>query len=344
MKAIIKKGPFPGAELIDTQIPQIGPEDVLVKIKVTSICGTDLHIYDWNEWAQNRIKPPIVFGHEFCGEIIETGKKVNNLVKGDFVSAETHIICGKCYQCKHGQGEICSNVRIIGVDIPGCFAEYIAVPASCLWKNDKKLNPEYASVQEPFGNSVHALFADDKAIEGKTIAIFGCGPTGLFATAIAKASGAKEIIVSDVNSYRMKIAKKSGADYSFNPKEVDVVAKVKDLTGGVGVDIVLEMSGNAQAFQSAVKSCRRGGRVTMFGLFNRRIDVDFNDDLIFSGRKLVGITGRKIWSTWEKTAELLKSKKLNINPIITHRFKLEEFEKGMALMQKGECGKVILKP
>ena len=344
MKAIAKKGPFPGAEIIDVPIPAIGLNDVLIKIKVTSICGTDLHIYEWNEWAQNRIRPPLIFGHEFCGEIVEVGKNVSNVKKKDFVSAETHIVCGRCYQCLHGQAEVCSNLKIIGVDVPGCFAEYIAVPASCLWKNDKKLKPEYASIQEPFGNSVHALFADDKSVEGKTIAVFGCGPTGLLATAIAKASDAKEVIVSDINPYRLEIARKLGANYLLNPKDVDVVSKIKDLTEGVGADIVLEMSGNAQAFQSAIKSTRRGGRLTLFGLFNKKIEVDFNDDVIFSGRKIIGITGRKIWRTWEKTAELLSSKKLNIEPIITHKFKLEDYEKGMELMKKGECGKVILYP
>jgi len=344
MKAIIKNSASAGAELVDVPVPKIKDDEVLVKVKATSICGTDLHIYDWNEWAQNRIRPPLIFGHEFCGEVAEVDKNVSNFKKGDYVSAETHIICGKCYQCLHKQAEICNNVKIIGVDIPGCFAEYIAVPASCLWKNDKSLNPEYASIQEPFGNSLHALFADDKNIDGKTIAIFGCGPTGLLAAAIAKASDAKEVIVSDVNPYRLEIARKLGADYLLNPKDVDVVSKLKDLTKGVGADIVLEMSGNSQAFQSAIKSTRRGGRLTVFGLFNKRIEVDLNDDVIFSGRRIIGITGRKIWQTWEKTAELLKSKKLNLEPIITHKFKLEEYKKGMELMEKGECGKVVLYP
>lgn len=342
MKAIIKNSASAGAELIDVSIPKINDDEVLIKIKVTSICGTDLHIYDWNEWAQKRIRPPLILGHEFCGEVVDVGKNVSNFKKKDYVSAETHIVCGKCYQCKNNQAEICDNVKIIGVDIPGCFAEYISLPAATLWKNDKKLNPEHASIQEPFGNSVHALFADDKTVEGKTIAIFGCGPTGLLAAAIAKASDAKEVIVSDVNPYRLGIAQKLGADYILNPKDVDVVSKVKDLTKGVGADIVLEMSGNAQAFQSAIKSTRRGGRLTMFGLFNKKVDVDFNDDVIFSGRRIVGITGRKIWQTWEKTAELLKSKKLNLEPIITHKFKLEDYEKGMELMKNGNCGKVIL--
>lgn len=344
MKAIVKTKHDVGAELLDVPMPKIGDYDVLVKVKATSICGTDLHIYEWNSWAQNRIKPPIIFGHEFCGKVVEVGKKVPNISIDDYVSAETHITCGKCYQCLNNQAEICSNVKIIGVDVPGCFAEYTAVPSSCIWKNDKSLKPEYASIQEPFGNSSYALFADDKSIAGKTIAIFGCGPTGLFATAIAKASGTKMVISSDINPYRLNLAKKVGADYTLNPTRENVTDKVKELTKGIGADIVLEMSGNPSAFESALKATRRGGRITLFGLFSKKLEVDVTDDVIFSGRKLVGITGRKIWQTWEKTAELLNSKKLNIEPILTHKFKLEEYKKGMDLMKKGECGKIILYP
>jgi len=344
MKAIVKKESGEGACILDVPIPKINDHEVLVKIKATSICGTDLHIYEWNHWAQSRIKPPIVLGHEFCGKVVEVGRKVTSISINDYVSAETHITCGKCYQCKNGQSEICNNVRIIGVDIPGCFAEYIAVPASCLWKNDKNLNPEYASIQEPLGNSVYSVFADDKSIEGKTIAISGCGPTGLFAAAIAKASGAKMVIASDINPYRMDIAKKVGADHVLDAKKEDVVVKIKELTSGVGADISLEMSGSQKAFKSALASTRRGGRMTLFGLFNDKIEVDANDDIIFSGRRIVGITGRKIWQTWEKMTELLESGNLNINPILTHKFRLDEYKKGIDLMKEGKCGKIILYP
>lgn len=344
MKAIVKQDYGAGAYLSDVPIPKINDYEVLIKIKAASICGTDLHIYEWGNWAQSRIKPPIVFGHEFCGKVIDIGKKVSGISLDDYVSAETHLTCGKCYQCQNGQAELCSDVKILGVDVQGCFAEYIAVPASCVWKNDKSLKPEYASIQEPFGNSVHALFADDKSVEGKVLLVSGCGPTGLFATAIAKTSDAKMIIASDINPYRLKIAKKVGADYTFDAREEDVLKRVKELTKGVGADIVLEMSGNHSAFKSALDSTRRGGRITIFGLFNKNIEVNMNDDIIFSGRRLIGITGRKIWQTWEKTAELLGSKKLEIGPIITHKFKLEDYEKGMNLMKEGKCGKIILYP
>ena len=344
MEAISKQNANYGAEILDTSIPKVKDNEALIKIKATSICGTDLHIYQWNEWAQNRIKPPMIFGHEFCGEVVEIGKNVSDVKVNDYVSAETHITCGQCYQCLNNEAHICSDLKIIGVDIPGCFAEYITVPSSCLWKNDKNLKPEYASVQEPFGNSVHALFADDKNVEGKNIAIFGCGPTGLFAAAIAKASNANLVISSDINPYRMDIAKKAGADYTFNPKEEDVVKKIKELTKGIGADIVLEMTGNSQALNSAIKSSRKGGRVTMFGLFDKKVEIDATNDIVFSGRKIVGITGRKIWQTWEKTAELMNSKELNLDSIITHNFKLKEYEKGMKLMEEGNCGKIILTP
>ncbi|MBL7100957.1 MAG: L-threonine 3-dehydrogenase [Nanoarchaeota archaeon] len=342
MKAIVKQNPSYGAEIQDIPTPKIDANEVLIKVKATSICGTDLHIYQWNQWAQNRIKPPIVFGHEFCGEVTEVGKNVSNINIKDYVSAETHITCGECYQCRNKEPQICNDLKIIGVDIPGCFAEYIAVPASRIWKNDKNLKPEHASIQEPFGNSIYALFADDKSIKGKNIAIFGCGPTGLFATAIAKASNAGLIISSDINPYRLDIAKNAGADHVLNPEEENVPKKIKELTGGVGADIVLEMTGNHQVFQSVLESSRRGGRITLFGLFNKKIEIDATDDIIFSGRKIIGITGRKIWQTWEKTAELLNSKKLNLDSIINHNFKFEEYEQGMKLMEEGNCGKIVL--
>lgn len=344
MKAIVKQNPGYGAELLDIPIPKIGDNDVLIKVKAASICGTDLHIYEWDTWSQSRIKTPMVFGHEFCGEIAEVGRNISNLTEGDFVSAETHINCGKCYQCLHKQAEVCSNVKIIGVDVPGCFAGYIVVPASVIWKNDKSLQPEYASIQESFGNSVHALFAEDETVAGRNIAIFGCGPTGLFATAIARASNAGIIITSDINPYRLDIAQKIGADYTLNPQEENVTEKIKEVTEGVGADIVLEMTGNPMALELALGSSRRGGRVTLFGLFDRKLELDITNDVIFSGRKIIGITGRKIWDTWEKTAKLLESKILNIDPILTHKFKLEEYEKGMELMKEGNCGKIILYP
>lgn len=344
MKAVIKKSPGYGAKLLDIDTPKISSNDVLIKVKATSICGTDLHIYEWNHWAQNRIKTPLVLGHELCGEVVEKGENVSNVEVGEFVSAETHITCGKCYQCLNNQAHICRDMRILGVDVDGCFSEYVAVPSSCVWKNDKALKPEWASVQEPFGNSVHALFAEDESVEGKSIAVFGCGPIGLFATAIAKASNAKFVVASDINDYRLELAKKIGADYVFNPRKQNVVNQINDLTKGDRVDIVLEMSGSPAAFKNASKSLRRGGRMSLFGLYDQKIRVNLTDDVIFQGTKIIGITGRKIWDTWEKTKELLNSKRIDIDPIITHKFKLEEFEKGMELMKQGLCGKIILYP
>jgi threonine 3-dehydrogenase len=343
MKAVAKTKPEPGAEIIDIDIPTPGPGDVLVKVLATSICGTDLHIYQWNEWAQQRIKNlPQVMGHELCGEVIELGKNVTHVKIGDVISAETHIACGHCFLCQTGNPHICINGRIFGVDVHGTFAEYAIVPASNVWLLDKKIPRDYASVMEPLGNAVHTVLAGD--IAGNTVLITGCGPIGLMSISVSRLCGATKIIGTEINDYRIKLAKDLGADVVLNPKKDDVVKKVKEKTDNLGVDVVLEMSGNPTAILDAFKALRPGGRYSMLGIPDKPVEIDVSRDIVFKYITVQGINGRLMFSTWHKTARFLSSGRLDLEPIITHRFRLEEFVKGMELMESGNCGKVLLYP
>jgi threonine 3-dehydrogenase len=343
MKAVAKTKPEPGAEIIDMDIPTPGPDEVLVKVLATSICGTDLHIYQWNEWAQQRIKNlPQVMGHELCGEVVELGMHVTNVKKGDVISAETHIACGHCFLCQTGNAHICINGRIFGVDIHGVFAEYAVVPAPNVWVLDKNIPRDYASVMEPLGNAVHTVLAGD--IVGTTVLITGCGPIGLMSIAVSRLCGATKIIATEINDYRIKLAKELGADVVLNPKKDNIVKKVKEKTDNLGIDVVLEMSGNPTAILDAFKALRPGGRYSILGIPDKPIAIDVSRDIVFKYITVQGINGRLMFSTWHKTARFLSSGRLDLEPIITHRLRLEEFAKGMELMESGNCGKVLLYP
>src|SRR5690242_15109298 len=245
MLAVVKPEAAPGADVRQMPRPEIGPDDVLVKVKVASVCGTDLHIYNWDQWAQNRIKPPLIPGHEFCGHVAAYGNEVTSVKEGDFVSAEMHVACGKCYQCRTGEAHICQFVKIIGVDADGAFAEYVKIPERNIWKLDPAIPQEYASILDPLGNAVHTVLAGD--IAAKTVAITGAGPIGLFAIAVARAVGATSVFVIEVNEHRRKIAKEMKADYVIDPGKEDARAIVMEKTGGLGVDVVLEMAGHPGA-------------------------------------------------------------------------------------------------
>lgn len=345
MKAIFKKEREPGAELDVVDIPRINPEEVLVKVKVASICGTDVHIYRWNEWAQNRIKPPLIIGHEFAGEVVEVGTNVKSLKVGDFVSAETHIPCNQCFQCKTGKQHICKNVSILGVDINGVFADYVALPEICAWKNSEKIPFEFASVQEPLGNSVYATL-EGGGVTGKKVAIFGCGPTGLFAVGVARVSGASEIISVGKHEFRMEIAKKMGADHILKYPDDDIVKLITEITDGEGVDVVIEMTGSQDAINQGLSVLKKGGRFTMFGIPSGKVEIDLANGIIFKGAVVIGISGRKMFDTWYRVAGLLESKRIDISPVITHKFPLEEFKKGFELMMSEErkAAKILLFP
>lgn len=333
MKAIVKSGPRPGLEMASVPIPSLSHDEVLIKVTAASICGTDLHIYQWNQWAQDRIKRlPQIIGHEFAGTIVETGPEVSGLSAGDYVSADSHIICGECLQCRVGQQHVCSNLQILGVDRDGCFAEYIALPARGVWKNDPEIPPEFASVQDPLGNALYCTLVEPVA--GKSLLIIGDGPIGLFSAGIARASGASWIGLIGHHPSRMEVAKRMGADATYHGDKEGLESEVHELTDGVGVDVVLEMSGSVKGLDRGLRLLRKGGRFSAFGLFSTPPPVDITNMIIFKGITLYGINGRILFDTWYRMHNLLKSGRLDISPVITHKLPFDDFEKGFALLME----------
>ncbi len=345
MKAVVKTERAEGAEYIDVDMPKLAPDEVLVKVKATSICGTDVHIYQWDEWSQGRIKNiPQTLGHELAGEIVEVGKAVTKAKVGDYISAETHIPCDNCIQCLTGQRHICGNLKILGVDCDGAFAEYIAVPETVIWKNDPSIPPQFASVQEPLGNAVYCTLVEP--VVGKSVLIFGDGPTGLFAAGVANVAGAGRVMIVGRHPFRLDIAKKMGADVLINGHEDDVEAVVMDHTHGVGVDVVLDMAGTQVAIDQGFKLVRKGGRYSAFGIASGRVDWDINNGVVFKGVTIYGINGRLMYDTWYQVAGLLSSGRLDISPVVSHILPLEEFKEGFSLMMTRPkvSGKVVLFP
>lgn len=340
MKAVAKIKRAKGMEFINVPIPQIGRKDVLIKVTLASICGTDVHIHDWTRWARHRFSPPRIIGHEFVGNVEKAGDEVTHVKVGDRVSAESHISCGHCYQCLNGYPEVCKNLKLLGVDHDGACAEYLLIPEHVLWKNDPDIPDEWATIQEPFGNAVDTVMDED--ISAKTVLILGAGPIGLFAAGIARASGASLIIVSDPNNYRLRISKKMGAHIALNPKKQDIVPIVLEATNNNGVDVVLEFSGNNQALNQGLKVITPGGRISILGIYERRVSIDLNKEVIFKKIRIYGITGRKIFSTWHKTSRFLSTGLVDPGPILTHQFSLKDYGKGIKFMKEGKCGKVIL--
>lgn len=342
MRAIVKARAAAGAELQTVPVPTFGPRDVLVQVRATTICGTDLHIYRWDSWAQSRISPPMVFGHEFSGNVVAVGDEVTNVKIGDYISGETHIICGHCYPCRTGQYHICRNVKIIGVDRPGCFAEYVALPASNAWHNQPDLDPAIAAAQEPFGNAVHTALSTDLAT--KTVLITGCGPIGLFAVGIARSAGARRIFATDVNPKRLEMARVMGATDPLDSRG-DVVREIMDATHGTGVDVLLEMSGHVAAINQGFQSLRFGGYAALLGLPGKPIDnFDLANHIVFKGATVYGVSGRKMYETWYQTHALIGGGRVDIRPIITHRLPLERFQDAFEMMISGEAAKVALFP
>ncbi|MCI0656667.1 MAG: L-threonine 3-dehydrogenase [Acidobacteria bacterium] len=342
MGAVVKTHPAAGAEWKQVPIPRVGDEEILIEVKAASICGTDLHIYEWDEWASKRIRTPQVMGHETAGDVVEVGKDVSSLKPGDYVSVETHITCGTCYPCRVGRAEVCSSTKIVGVDTDGSFTRYLKLPARCAWKNDRSLPPEIATLQEPLGNAVDTVLAED--VSGKTLVVLGAGPVGLLAMGVAKASGAATIFATDVSEYRLGLAKLMGATFTFNPLRDKVVEAILDITHGDGVDVVIEMSGNPEALGQGFKVLAPGGRLSLLGLSHGPVRIDLNNEVILKGARIYGITGRKIFTTWYKSSRLLTSGLLDLKPLLTHRLPMNQFATAMDLMRKGECGKIALLP
>lgn len=344
MRALVKTSAQPGLTITTWADPTPSVTEVVVRVKATSLCGTDAHIYKWDEWAQSRIHPPRIIGHELCGEVIETGAEVTLVKKGDYVAAESHLTCGICFQCRTGQAHVCKNYRILGIDRDGSFAEYVKLPQSVLWKTSHDIPPEHACVQEPLGNAVDAALAE--GVTGQTVLITGCGPTGLFAAAVARTSGAAMIIASDMSEYRLDLAKQVGVDHVLNAKTEtpdSLDATVREMTAGEGVDAALEMSGDPMALHHVFRAVKNGGRVTLFGIPTGSVSFDLPNEIIFKGIRVYGVTGRRLFGTWYRLTGLFKAG-LNIKPIITHTLPMTEFAKGFDLIKSGQCGKVVLFP
>jgi threonine 3-dehydrogenase len=341
MTAVVKATAAPGAELVQVKVPEPAGTDVLVEVLATSICGTDVHIYDWNHWAAGRIHPPRVFGHEMAGRVVAVAGPVDRVKVGDYIAAETHVVDHTCRQCLRGQFHLCENLRILGVDRDGSFARYVLLPADNCWQNAPGLTPEVAALQEPFGNAVHAATAGPLA--GNTLAVFGCGPIGLCAIGIARAEGAAAVFAVEPNPYRQDLARRMGADQVITPSG-STVAELKRANGGLGVDVVLEMSGNPMAIQHGLEVLHAGGWISLLGLGDARATLDLNELVVLKGLTIYGIAGRKIWDTWEKTSRYLSKGLVDVGPLITHRFPLSDFHEAMSIMKSRRSGKVVLMP
>jgi threonine 3-dehydrogenase len=334
-----------GAELQEIPIPEIKPNEVLIKIQASSLCGTDVHIYEWDPWAQSRIKNvPYTTGHETTGIVVKKGSMVTRVEEGDAVSVETHIPCLHCKQCLTGQMHVCQNLKILGVDTNGAFAEYLAVPEVVVWKNDPSVPPEYMSIQEPLGNAVHATLIEP--VHGKSVAILGDGPIGLFSAGVARACGATQIFLTGVEPFRLNIGKQMGADRIINVAKENAIEIVKEATGGLGADVVLEMSGVASAMQDGVAMLRRGGRYCFFGIFKDNLVPTPINDIIFNGGRFYGINGRLMFDTWFTVSNLLASKRLDVRPVVTHKLPLSSFAEAFELMTESpkKAGKIVMFP
>jgi threonine 3-dehydrogenase len=342
MKAVVKAKAGPGVEIHDVPIPMVGPGEVLLRVLRAGVCGTDLHIWEWDDWARGRMKPPVTVGHEFVGEVVELGTGVTEVKLGERVSCESHIICQHCIACRTGNGHVCENTRILGVDVNGGWAEYVAVPASNAWRAPANVPIEVQGIMEPLGNAVHTAFAGD--LSACRIAVTGCGPIGLFAVGVARAAGAAQVIASDISPYRLELAKKMHADAVIDPSKENFVERVRALTDGRMLDGVLEMSGQPSAIRDGLAALRMGGRLSLLGLPREPFGLDWNQLLIFKGITLHGIIGRRMYQTWYQMDGLLRSGRLDLRPAITHVMPMEQVDEAIALLRSGQAGKVVLVP
>ena len=343
MTAVVKDKPEQGFSIVQKTITtDLLPNQVLVHVAMASFCGTDLHMWKYDEWSRKRLHLPLTVGHEFSGRIVKVGKAVTKVAVGDLVSAETHIICGKCEFCLRGEGHICENTKIIGVDTDGCFASYLKMPEDNCFKNSEKTNPLFLSVQEPLGNAVHTM--KHFPLAGRDVAIVGCGPIGLMGVDVARAEGAKRVFAIEVNEYRRNKAKDLGADLVIDPTKCDVVKTIKDATNGKGVDVVGEFSGSKPAIEAAFKYVKAGGGIAMLGLPNQPIEIDVSGDVVYKGLSIYGVTGRRIFETWHQVKDLLDHDKLHLDKVVTHVMPLSDVNKAAELMAAGLCGKIVLIP
>ncbi|MDB5491662.1 MAG: tdh [Micavibrio sp.] len=339
MKSLMKIKSEPGIWMQDSPVPEIGPNDVLIKIKISAICGTDLHIYKWDEWAKKTIPVPMVTGHEYVGTIEKLGSEVKHLAVGQRVSGEGHIVCGHCRNCRAGKRHLCPNTKGVGVNRPGSFAEFLSLPAENVFPIPDDIPDEIAAIFDPFGNAVHTALSFD--LVGEDVVITGAGPIGCMAIPICKHAGARHIVITDVNPYRLDLASKMGATYAMNATEENLQDVMKKLGMTEGFDVGLEMSGIESAFNGMISTMRNGGSIALLGIPpGGKMDIDWNQ-VIFKGLVIKGIYGREMYETWYKMVSMLQSG-LDISPVITHRLKIDDYIEGFEAMKSGQCGKVIL--
>lgn len=338
MKALVKAKAEKGIWMEDIPVPEIGINDVLIKIKKTSICGTDLHIYKWDNWAQNTIKVPMTIGHEYVGVVVEKGRGVKNVKIGDRVTGEGHIACGHCRNCRRGKLHVCENTIGVGVNRDGAFAEYLSLPASNVVHLDDRISDETASIMDPFGNATHTALSFP--LIGEDVLITGAGLIGTMATGICRFAGARYVVVSDFSDYRLEIAKKMGATLTVNPSKGETIQGAMKELHMRGFDVGLEMSGAPTAFRDMIDNMYNGSKISLLGILPNTTTVDWNK-IIFKALTLKGIYGREMWETWYKMEQMLISG-FDLNPVITHRFGIDEFQQGFEIMESGQCGKVIL--
>jgi threonine 3-dehydrogenase len=338
MKALVKKKSEPGIWLDDVPVPTIGINDVLIRVLRTGICGTDLHIYKWDAWAQKTIPVPMVVGHEFVGAIVEVGSNVKDFQPGEIVSGEGHVVCGHCRNCLAGRRHLCKDTRGVGVNRPGAFAEFLALPMSNVWVHDPAIPRDVQAIFDPFGNAVHTALSFD--VLGEDVLITGAGPIGCMAAAVVRHAGARHVVVTDLNPYRLELARRLGATLAVDPRTTPLPQVQKQLGMREGFDVGLEMSGNPAAFRDLLANLCHGGKVAILGIPEREFAIDWNL-VVFNMLTLKGIYGREMYETWYKMTVMLQSG-LDIGPVITHRYAYAEFQKGFDAMQSGECGKVVL--
>ena len=338
MRALVKSSAAPGFTLAERPVPTIREDEVLIRVKAAGVCGTDVHIHEWDAWAQGRCRPPFIVGHEFAGVVERIGGLVTDVKVGDRVTAEGHIVCGHCHLCRTGNAHVCPATKIIGVDRDGAYADYIAMPASNVWQLDPAIPFAVGGIHDPMGNAFHtALHGTD--LPGATVLVTGCGPIGIFAVGIAKAAGASAIIASDVNPTRLALARRMGATAAVTPAEA--AEAVRAATHGLGVDVVLEMSGVPAAIHQAFALVRVGGRVQMLGIPAKPMEVDFATEVIFKGLTVYGVVGRRMYDTWIAMQQFLRAGQFDPTPVITHTFPLEAHAEAIAAIKSGEAGKVI---
>ncbi|MDW8408250.1 MAG: L-threonine 3-dehydrogenase [Anaerolineae bacterium] len=338
MKALVKKYPKEGLWLDEVPIPQIGINDVLIKIHKTSICGTDVHIWNWDAWAQKTIQTPMVIGHEFVGRVAAVGSNVHDLNIGEWVSGEGHIVCGRCRNCLAGRRHLCKDTQGVGVNRPGAFAEYLCIPVTNVWHADPSIPTDILSIFDPFGNATHTALSFK--VLGEDVLITGAGPIGMMATAIVRHAGARYVVVTDLNPYRLELARKMGATLAIDPREKSLTQVQKELGMKEGFDIGLEMSGSGAAFRDMLANMCHGGRIALLGIPSGELAIDWHT-VIFNMLTIKGIYGREMYETWYMMQSMLQSG-LDIRPVITHHFHYTEFEKAFEIMRAGNCGKIIL--